>query len=662
MISDTSSVPSAIQSKEETEFDDDDDEQQQQQQLYQSAVEALLSPLHQASSKEAIQNSAQRRVKTVHDMRYYWNKILRGNDHQQQQQQEEEQYKYTVKLIHITGTKGKGSTACMAESILRHHGYKTGLFTSPHLITVRERIRWNGKPIHPWIFGRVYWKLRKALELDGLKDDLDSEDRPPALPGYFRMLTLMGLYTFLYELNDRSIDVLILEVGMGGRYDATNFLDPNCFVNVAHGVTLLDLDHTRILGDTLEKIAWEKGGIFAVDKANTTVVSKRPNDDDDDDDKNTEQNDSASHPNAKSPKVIAQEDAKKTIRSTEKILSSDRKTFYILDSNTKGVLDMMASCARIEGHGGGLEPVDATGKRLKEALKGNLLGLAGEHQYGNATLAVTLCRAVTGNEDISVDSSLTKQGLVHACWPARCQTYQPSNDARFLYLLDGAHTPQSMTATVEWFRNKLTMMYSNPETRPNSMPILVFNTSHERNPLDLLQILIEQLTFLPPEEERNNSTAIVTFPRVYFAASDSSRPSPVPKATAQELLQEQGMELQPHLVVSSQGEDKEGNDNKSRCHAWQDTLATVYQHLVASRNVGYPDGTTSAEVVIHTQMTSAEVIQDIRKQYQNNTSGETTTTTTCEAQPIPVLVTGSLYLVGSFLDALKWEEESSPPK
>jgi UDP-N-acetylmuramoylalanine-D-glutamate ligase len=87
---------------------------------YQSAVDALMSPLHQATSKEAIQKSAERRIKTVQDMRYYWNKILKVNGHDVKQPFIHPKYKQ--KLIHITGTKGKGSTACMAEAVLRHHG------------------------------------------------------------------------------------------------------------------------------------------------------------------------------------------------------------------------------------------------------------------------------------------------------------------------------------------------------------------------------------------------------------------------------------------------------------------------------------------------------------------------------------------------------------
>jgi folylpolyglutamate synthase len=594
-------------SKKTKSSSDDADNYETADQLYQSAVDALMSPLHQATSKEEIQKSAERRVKTVADMRHYWNKILKAHG------QEQQPLSYSQKLIHITGTKGKGSTACMAEAVLRQHGYSTGLFTSPHLITIRERIRWNGQPIHPNIFGRVYWKIRKALEVDD--DDDHASDLPPTLPGYFRMLTLMGLYTFLYELVNGSaaaaVDVVILEVGMGGRYDATNFLDPSCFANqVVCGVTLLDLDHTRILGDTLEKIAWEKGGIFAVDKASKTV-SKRP----------TDYN--KSDPDAQKPNVEEDTSA-----------SSSGKTFYILDSNTSGVLEMMASCARIEGQGGTLEKVDASGILLREGLKGDQLGLAGDHQYGNATLAVALCRAVTGNNDVSVTSPLTQKALVHASWPARCQTYQPSDGTQFLYLLDGAHTPQSLAATVQWFCAKLKKIYSDPETRPNTMPILVFNTSHERNPVELLQIIVQMM--LPKVQFDSESTSAI-FPLVYFAASDSSRPSPVQKSTAQELLNEQGIEMKESLLSVEKSPT-----------TWQDTLQVVYRHLVHSYDLGYP----SEKELIQANMTSAQVILDLKERFKSNKES---------TRPTPVLVTGSLYLVGSFLNALNWQEESSPP-
>lgn len=558
---------------------------------YESALEALFSRgIHQAMTKEDIARSALRRTRTVSDMRYYWNKILKLHPKESRRRQ--------PLLIHVTGTKGKGSTACMCEAVLRAHGYKTGLFTSPHLIDIRERIRWNGKPIHPVIFAQVYWKIRLALDSEG-DDDNEDHDPPPKLPGYFRMLTLMGMYTFLHELSER-VDAIILEVGMGGRYDATNFLDASTqhFSCVANGVTLLDLDHTRILGDTLEKIAWEKGGIFSVDKLNPNGTSSKPQQDEN--------------------KPTITETQEKGTQDKEGIISG---TFLspnniMLDSNPDGVVTMIKKCALIEGKGSNLTLVDATGSKLKEALhqKGVSIGLAGSHQYGNATLAVALCQCVTTNKIIDVDSPTTLNALASATWPGRCQTFEWSNQNDTLrFYLDGAHTPQSMEATVEWLRSK-----NNSE---EVLPILVFNCSHERNPVELLELFL-----------RTKSTS--RFSRVYFAKSDSSRPSPVAKPSAESLLEERGIPVRSELLL--------GNEAS---RTWQETLAIVWKHL--KTDISSVEGDS-----IRYNMSASQVFQEIQALQEKSRDS---------VKPTQVFVTGSLYLVGSFLTALEWSEESSPP-
>lgn len=206
-------------------------EKQEDDDLFESAVQALFSSLHQSTTKEEIKKAAKRRTQTVNDMRTYWNRIRLKDEASSRMKRR------TRRMIHITGTKGKGSTACFCESILRAHGYSTGLFTSPHLIDIRERIRWNGLPIHRNIFGRAYWNIRHDLERAATHKE--KEDELPVLPGYFRMLTLMAFYIFEIELD---VDVLIFEVGMGGRYDATNFWDITNDQRVACGVTKLDLE------------------------------------------------------------------------------------------------------------------------------------------------------------------------------------------------------------------------------------------------------------------------------------------------------------------------------------------------------------------------------------------------------------------------------------
>jgi hypothetical protein len=154
-----------------------------------------------------------------------------------------------LKVIHVAGTKGKGSTCTMVESILRSKGLRTALYTSPHLLDVRERIRIDGKMLPKDVFADYFWEvfgqLRETADLPSTKF--------AAMPGYFRFLTVLAFKIFLAQ----GVDVAIIEVGLGGRLDATNVVAPQVC-----GITSLDYDHTNVLGDTLGLIALEKAGIL----------------------------------------------------------------------------------------------------------------------------------------------------------------------------------------------------------------------------------------------------------------------------------------------------------------------------------------------------------------------------------------------------------------
>ena len=147
--------------------------------------------------------------------------------------------------VHIAGTKGKGSVASMIASIIQDNGYRVGLYTSPHLHTFRERIRINGAPISEALFAESLGRVWSYIE--------DNNDNEIALPTTFEMLTSMAMDIFKYE----EVDVAILEVGLGGRLDATNVFPSDVAV-----ITSISLDHTAILGSTLSEIASEKAGII----------------------------------------------------------------------------------------------------------------------------------------------------------------------------------------------------------------------------------------------------------------------------------------------------------------------------------------------------------------------------------------------------------------
>ncbi len=150
-------------------------------------------------------------------------------------------------VIQVAGTNGKGSTAYFLASILQAAGYKVGLFTSPHLHDIRERISINKQWISPGDFSTALWSIK------GLAEDLLKRGLISHLPSYFEYMFLIAIHYFFRE----KVDFVILEVGLGGRWDATSAITPE-----VTAITTIARDHTMILGKRLEEIAGEKAGII----------------------------------------------------------------------------------------------------------------------------------------------------------------------------------------------------------------------------------------------------------------------------------------------------------------------------------------------------------------------------------------------------------------
>ena len=151
-----------------------------------------------------------------------------------------------LKYIHIAGTNGKGTTAKLLSDIFTNAGYKTGLYTSPHLVKINERIKVNSKDISDTDFKRIEKKYSCLLKKNKLT--------------YFEYITAIAFVYFC----EQKVDICILETGLGGRFDATNIVKP--LVSI---ITTVALDHTEILGNTISKVAFEKAGII---KQNVPVV------------------------------------------------------------------------------------------------------------------------------------------------------------------------------------------------------------------------------------------------------------------------------------------------------------------------------------------------------------------------------------------------------
>ena len=185
---------------------------------------------------------AQPRQKRIYDLRNVERLLARmGNPHRR------------PGMVHVAGTKGKGSTAAMVESIARAAGYSTGFYSSPHLHSFCERIRRDGQPVTTERFA----KLTDAVWPHHLDNTADPEAGPATL---FEYLTAMGFQCFAED----SVDISVIEVGLGGRLDATNVVTPEVSV-----ITPVSLDHMAILGDTIGEIAADKAGII---KPETPVV------------------------------------------------------------------------------------------------------------------------------------------------------------------------------------------------------------------------------------------------------------------------------------------------------------------------------------------------------------------------------------------------------
>lgn len=168
--------------------------------------------------------------------------------------------------IHIAGTKGKGSTSSFVSSILAQYlpakssihaerlPSSVGLYTSPHLRFVRERIQINNQPLSEEVFAKYFFEVWDRLEQAAAKAGHQDPKSTETKPVYFRFLTLMALHAYMQE----KVGTAVLECGIGGEYDSTNILiKPS-----ATGVTSLGIDHTAMLGDTIESIAWHKAGVF----------------------------------------------------------------------------------------------------------------------------------------------------------------------------------------------------------------------------------------------------------------------------------------------------------------------------------------------------------------------------------------------------------------
>lgn len=286
---------------------------------------------------------------------------------------------HRLKVVHVAGSKGKGSTAALIASVLTHAGYKIGLFTQPHLITPRERCRIGSRLISEDEFAEYVDRLRPSIEMMAA---LESVGRV----SFFEIYTALAFTYFA----DSAVDFAVVEVGLGGRLDATNVVDP--LVSV---ITPISLEHTAILGDTHEAIAKEKAEII---KPNRPVVLA-----------------------PQVPEAQAVFDA----------VAADR------DAPMQGVghdILLKRNDWNIDG-----QTFDLTTRSAH--YPGLFLPLLGEHQVVNAATAVACIERIR-QEGYKVSRTSIYGGLKAVRWAGRMQIVGQSP----VILLDGAHSPLSAEA------------------------------------------------------------------------------------------------------------------------------------------------------------------------------------------------------------------------
>lgn len=446
--------------------------------------------------------------------------------------------------VHVAGTKGKGSTASFITSILSQYATsrssklnRVGLYTSPHLRFARERIGIDNAPLSEEKFAKYFFEVWDRLEEAALaagEDPKEGRSKPP----YFRYLTLMAFHTYLSE----GVDAAVVECGIGGEHDCTNVIRRPA----AAAITSLGIDHTAMLGSTIEEIAWHKGGIIKPEAKAFSVPQP-----------------------ASAEKVLYQ-------RAEEKA----------------------AQLEIIRNH-----PNLTASSDIK-------LGLAGDFQYINASLAVAAAAEALRNigvEGIPKDIMSEplpeefRHGLEVARLGGRCETRHEKN---VTWYIDGGHTIESINLAGQWFVSQIHANSCSSEAAEKKLRLLIFN-----------------------QQTRDSDALAKALHGTLSAALESKNPFTHAIFCTNVTYKEAG--YRPDLVsMNTSPSDVE----KLRV---QNNLAQMWKEI-----------DPQTEVKVYSTIEEAvDFARDLAAQEKGLVAGD-------EA-PVMTFVTGSLHLVGGFLDVIE---------
>jgi dihydrofolate synthase/folylpolyglutamate synthase len=365
---------------------------------------------------------------------------------------------HDFRSVLIAGTNGKGSTAATLASILSESGLRTGLYTSPHLERPNERIRVNKAEISDVDFARQYFAVAEAA------DALVISGKLAQSPSFFETLTAMAFLHFAQT----GIEIAVLEVGMGGRLDATNIVDP-----VISVITDISLDHTEWLGPTIDAIAREKAGILRRDGVLVTLPQ---------------------HPEAN--QAIGE-------IASELLVRGVSAAGYVPSLGPGGELDPGAGYR-----------LDVLGSEIEITSP-----LAGAHQHRNIALAIASAIELAQNHGLPVTPDSIARGIHNTQWPGRLEMLHRDN---VTWILDVAHNPAGAWALRSGLRAIL-----NREAEAGCPRTLIFGCLKDKPVAELAQILFplfDRVIFAPIANPR--ATPVETLLDVAAATGTPAEASP----------------------------------------------------------------------------------------------------------------------------------------
>ena len=348
-------------------------------------------------------------------------------------------------IIHVAGTKGKGSTSALLASILHAAGYDVGVYSSPHLLRLEERFTINGAAIDPDELASLVNRLRPVVQQ--MDEAADAAGDPSQRPTFFELTTALALLHFA----EAGVDAAVLEVGLGGRLDSTNVCQP-----VASVITSISLDHTRQLGDTTAKIAAEKGGVIksgvpvligAVDDSARAVLA-----------------------------ALARRHGSRVIESPRDFRFSYRAPHEVDARAAAGRLDFSMDVGDVQ-----LELVDAP------------LRLLGRHQAANAALALATI-AELRRQGWLISTDAMRSGLAGAALSGRIEVVGRNPTV----VLDVAHNVASAEALVASLR----------ESFACEQRVLLFAASRDKDVPGMLRVLLPYFDRVVVTEFQENPRAV----------------------------------------------------------------------------------------------------------------------------------------------------------